>query len=162
MLNRTTDRHIIVTGFAGDNKIAPSPKIKKREPKPIKEKRIFLDMIEGLNDTFEKRIAYFKKESTQRITKVETKMDRLRRKMETTTQELKVIYQDQVHELEHTKKKLNGMLKNHKKEDENEWEAYKQLFNDDLDKFEKILGEVLDNFKAKQAPTSYNKGMKKL
>lgn len=157
MPNHTTPRHIIVTGFSGDNKISPIPKAINREPKPKKDKRVFLNLIEDMNDTFENRVTFFKKESTRRIRKVETRMDRLRRKMETTTKELKVIYHDQVIELEHTKKKLSVMLKNHKKDDENEWESYKQLFNADLNKFEKILGGFLENFKAKQAPTSNKK-----
>lgn len=159
--NKTT-KHLIVTGFSGDKKIVPGSKEKRTEQKLKKERGNLLNLIEDMNDTFENKVAHFKKESTRRIRKVETRMDRLRRKMETTTKELKVIYLDQVLELEQTKKNLNGMLKNYKKEGEVEWDSYKQLFNTDLDKFEKMLSGFLDNFKAKQAPTNYNKGMKKL
>lgn len=146
--NKTT-KHLIVTGFSGDRKTVPSSKEKKAEQKLKKEKGNLLNLIEDMNDTFDNKVAHFKKESTRRIRKVETRMDRLRRKMETTTKELKVIYLDQVLELEQTKKKLNGMLKNYKKEGEVEWDSYKQLFNTDLDKFEKMLSGFLDNFKAK-------------
>ena len=155
-------KHLIVTGFSGDRKAVPSSKEKKAEQKLKKEKGNLLNLIGNMNDTFENKVAHFKKESTRRIRKVETRMDRLRRKMETTSKELKIIYLDQVLELEQTKKNLNGMLKNYKKESEVEWDLYKQLFNTDLDKFEKMLSGFLDNFKAKQAPTNYNKGMKKL
>lgn len=158
----TNSINIIVTGFSNDNKTTPGSKEKKTAQLLKKEKKNLSNLIEDKDTTFENRVANFKKATSLRLRKVETRMDRLRRRMETTTKEFKDIYQDQAHELEQTIKKLNGMLKNHKKEDENEWEAYRQLFNDDLDKFEKMLSGFLDNFKTKQASANYYKNVKKL
>lgn len=149
MLNDQVPRHLTVTGYAFDKKESP-PSKSKEERKNLKDaKSGYVDSTENFRKFIEKNFQDFKKESAEKISLIERKIVKLKEKAKTANIELGQIYQDQMDELEHTKRIHGSKLDEYKIDGESEWNAFQIEFSRDLKVFEKELADFVVNFKKK-------------
>ncbi len=140
MPENKVSEHLTKTGL-------PTSKLENGDEKRKDTKENFVDLTEKLNKLREENFYDFKKESVEKISLIEKKIIKLEEKIKTANVELGMIYQNQMDELEHTKRILEGKLDEYKEDGESEWNRFEIEFSHDLRVFEIELADFVANFK---------------
>lgn len=149
MSKTLTIKHLTVTGFKSDKKKSPSSKAKSDRKNSEDAKESILGLKDDFRDASEKAFQIFKKESAKKLDDIERKISGLNLKIKTANHELAAIYQNQMDELEHSKRTLISKLDEYKEVGDNKWNSFKEQFGSELKGLEDELIGFMDNFKEK-------------
>ena len=151
MVNNKDFRHITVTGFIGDNKGTPAKKLRNGQGKLRAARENVSAAKKEFNDAFDLAVKEFKAEASEKISQTEVKILELRNKIIDTSKELGLIYQDHIDKLEYSKKILVDKLDEYKEIGAEDWNAFKNHFNDEVEDFETSVTIFLQHLKSKES-----------
>lgn len=90
--------------------------------------------------------------ASDKIIQAEAKILELKEKIANTSKEIGIIYQDNIDELEHSKKLLAKRLSEYKDLGAEDWKSFKHQFNEEIESFEASVTNFLQQLKTKEKP----------
>ncbi len=162
-MKNTLIKHLTVTGFTADVKTSSTSKLKAGREKIKQAKENLFGATADFDDAFESSVQHFKKDSITKIDAIEADIAELKKKVLIASNELGLIYQNQVDELVHTKKNLINQLHEYTTSVGDEWKSFKLQFNKEMRRFEKTLAGILSDFRnVKESRSNKREGKSEL